>query len=184
MGFARISLTLRRGSLGFAQLSLGLAGEPGKSNSGKVLEPRKVPREPKRAPRRPQEKPKRAPRKRKRAPREPQENPRERMRAPREAQDALRQPQDSPRKPQESSKRAPREPKAAPGAAQESPKRAQRAPREPKREPILSLFTVIARSWAIFVQAWKAEFVAIYGNRAILGHLRAGSEGRFCRYLR
>ena len=44
------------------------------------------------------------------------------------------------------------------------------------------LFTVIASSWAILVQAWKAEIVAIYGDRVILGHLRAGLEGRFCRY--
>ena len=50
--------------------------------------------------------------------------------------------------------------------------------------PILSLFTVIARSWAIFVQAWKADLVAIYGDRAILGYLCAGLAGRFCRYLR
>ena len=63
---------------------------------------------------------------------------------------------------------------------------------------MLTLFTVIALSWAIFVQAWKVDFVAIYGtrailghlcadldgDRAILGHLSAGSEGRFCRYLR
>jgi hypothetical protein len=34
---------------------------------------------------------------------------------------------------------------------------------------------VIALFWAMFVQAWKADFVAIYGDRAILGYLRAGS---------
>jgi len=49
---------------------------------------------------------------------------------------------------------------------------------------MVSLFTLIAPSWAIFVQAWKADFVAIYGDRAILGHLRAGLEGRFCSYSR
>ena len=43
--------------------------------------------------------------------------------------------------------------------------------------PILQIFTMIARSWAIFVQAWKADFVAIYGDRAILGYLRGRWEG-------
>ena len=68
------------------------------------------------------------------------------------------------------SKTAPIQPKKAPRELQESPRQPKKAPREPRG--------------AIFVQAWKAEFVAIYGNRAILGHVRAGSEGRFCRYLR
>ena len=44
---------------------------------------------------------------------------------------------------------------------------------------ILSLFMVIALSGTVFVQAWEADCVAIYGNRAILDGLRAGLEGRF-----
>ena len=68
----------------------------------------------------------------------------------------------------------------------------------------MSLFTVIPRSWKVFWHAWKADFVAIhgnpailesllagleadfvnvYGNPAILEGLLAGLEGRFCRYL-
>ena len=36
---------------------------------------------------------------------------------------------------------------------------------------------MIALSWAIFGQAWKADFVGIYSDRAIWGHLCAGFVG-------
>ena len=48
-----------------------------------------------------------------------------------------------------------------------------------KKQQILLLFTVIPRSWAVFVQAWKADFVAICGNPTILGHLRVSLQADF-----